>query len=174
MWVCIWVCVSMYMSMCEYVVLYCPGQVPMGTRSSSAKNWGWTVTRRRSLNGSTIPTQGPTADAKLAARGHLINMFMFANNVLLGGGVKVRVWIRNKERSKEDQRQTWTSLTLVGCKFCAAGKECCKRGHGRVCVNFWYLMLWRPKRIRTIAAMWAQRTNLWICYAKFLHGGRLH
>ena len=36
-------------------------------------------------------------------------MSMFANNALLGGGIRVRVWIRgfgleNKERSKEDQR----------------------------------------------------------------------
>ena len=43
---------------------YCPEQAPMGARSSSAKNWGWAVTRRRCLNGSTIPVQGPTPDAK--------------------------------------------------------------------------------------------------------------
>ena len=30
-------------------------------------------------------------------------MSMFANNALLGGGVRVRVWIR-EQRSKEDQR----------------------------------------------------------------------
>jgi len=32
------------------------------------------------------------------------HMFMFANNALLGGGFRVRVWIENKERSKDDQR----------------------------------------------------------------------
>ena len=47
----------------------CPRQAPMGARSSSAKNWGWAVTRRTCLNGSTISTQGPTSDAKLAAIG---------------------------------------------------------------------------------------------------------
>ena len=43
-------------------VPYCPEQAPMGARSSSA---GWVVTRRSCLNGSTIPVQGPTLDAKL-------------------------------------------------------------------------------------------------------------
>ena len=41
----------------------------MGARSSSAKIWRWAVTRRKCLNGSTIPKQGPTPDAKLAAMG---------------------------------------------------------------------------------------------------------
>ena len=31
------------------------------------------------------------------------NQVMFANNALLGGGVRVRVWIR-EQRSKGDQR----------------------------------------------------------------------
>jgi len=31
-------------------------------------------------------------------------MSMFANNALLGGGVRVRVWVREQRRSKEDQR----------------------------------------------------------------------
>ena len=51
------------------VVPYCPEQAPMGACSSSAKIWGWVVTRRTCLNGSTIPTQGPTPDANLAAMG---------------------------------------------------------------------------------------------------------
>ena len=46
---------------------YCPGQAPTGARSSSAKNWGWAVTRRECLNGSIIPARGPDPDAKLAA-----------------------------------------------------------------------------------------------------------
>ena len=51
---------------------YCPGQVPMGAHSSSAKNWGWAVTQRKCLNGSTTctPVKGPTPDAKLPARGY--------------------------------------------------------------------------------------------------------
>jgi len=43
---------------------YCPEQVPMGARSSSTKNWGWAVTRRMYLNGSTSLSQ-----RKLAAMG---------------------------------------------------------------------------------------------------------
>ena len=39
----------------------------MGACSSGFKIWGWAVTRRTHLNGSTIPMQGPTPDAKLAA-----------------------------------------------------------------------------------------------------------
>ena len=45
---------------------YCPEQAPMGARSSSTKIWEWAVTRRRCLNGSTIPEQGPTPHVKLA------------------------------------------------------------------------------------------------------------
>ena len=41
----------------------------MGAHSSSAKIWGWAVTRRKCLNGSSIPVQGPAPDAKLAAMG---------------------------------------------------------------------------------------------------------
>jgi len=33
--------------MALYLTLCNSGQAPMGTRSSSAKNWGWVVTRRR-------------------------------------------------------------------------------------------------------------------------------
>ena len=39
---------------------------------------------------------------------------------------------------------------LAVCKFCAAGDECCEWGHGRVCVNLWYRMLWLLKRIQTV------------------------
>ena len=38
------------------------------------QNWGWAVTRRRCLKGSTISVQVPTQDAKLAARGYRINL----------------------------------------------------------------------------------------------------
>ena len=41
----------------------------MGAHSSSVKIWGWAVTQRKCLNGSTIPVQGPTLDAKLAPMG---------------------------------------------------------------------------------------------------------
>ena len=53
---------------------YCPGQPLMGACSSSAKNWGWPVTWRSCLNGSTFLTQKPTPDAKLAARVYQISL----------------------------------------------------------------------------------------------------
>ena len=43
----------------------CPGQAPMGVRSSSTKNRQWVITRRRCLNG-TVTVQAPTLDVKLA------------------------------------------------------------------------------------------------------------
>ena len=46
----------------------------MGARSSSTKNWGWEVTRRGCLNGSTVPVQAPTTDAKLVARVYQIDL----------------------------------------------------------------------------------------------------
>ena len=47
----------------SFEVPYCLGQAPMGICScSSAKIWRCAVTRRMYLNGSTIPTQGPTPD----------------------------------------------------------------------------------------------------------------
>ena len=57
-----------------YHIPYCSKQALMGARSSSVKNWGWAVTQRMSLNGSTIPVQGPTPDVKLAARGYQIDL----------------------------------------------------------------------------------------------------
>ena len=40
-------------------VPYCPGQAPTGVRSSSAKIWGWAITRRRCLNLQLSPRKGP-------------------------------------------------------------------------------------------------------------------
>ena len=45
-------------------LLSCPGQVPMGAHSSSTKKEGGAVTQRKSLNGSTIPAQGPTPNVQ--------------------------------------------------------------------------------------------------------------
>ena len=41
--------------------------------AQAPKNWRWAVqinTQKRCLNGSTLPVQAPTQDAKLAARGY--------------------------------------------------------------------------------------------------------
>ena len=133
----------------------------MGTRSSSAKNWGYGVTRRMYLNGSTIPTQEPTPDAKLAAMGP---------NQLASS---VRPWFVKASPTLEKAVSCYKADWLVASmrsfrsvqsllavrKFRAAWEEHCERGQGQVCM--WEpSMLWRPKCIRTIVAIWAQRTYL--------------
>ena len=98
---------------------------------------------------STIPVQGSTPDVKLAARVYCI----VASSVLSQG----------QPDSGEScvMLQSWPTRSLVA-KFsqcsvvtCSTHFSCCERGHGRVCVNIWCLMSWRPKCIRTTAAMWA-------------------
>ena len=51
----------------ESELLYCLRQAPMNTCSSSIKIWGWAFVQKRCLNGSTIPMEVPTSDAKLTA-----------------------------------------------------------------------------------------------------------
>ena len=45
------------------------GELFAYTVLSQASELGWALTRRTCLNGSTIPTQGPALDAKVAAIG---------------------------------------------------------------------------------------------------------
>ena len=135
----------------EKVVPYCPEQAPMGAHSSSVKIWGWAVTWRTRLNGSTIPMQGPTQDAKLAAMG------------LNGLGSSVRQLFVEASPTVEKAASCYKADRLVASllsfrsiqsslavrKFHAAGEEHCKRGHGRVCVNLWCLMSCRSADLRT-------------------------
>ena len=111
-------------------VLYCPEQAPMDARSSSATIWGWGVTRRTHLNGSTIPTQGPTPDTKLAAMG------------LNGLPSSVRPWFVEASPTVEKAVSCYkvdrliasllsfrsVQLSLAVHEFRAAGEERCKRG----------------------------------------------
>ena len=126
-------------------LLYCPEQVPMDTCSSSAKNWGWVVTRRRCLNGSTIPVQGPTPrmGSKLPGCMYRIVASCF---VEASPTVEKAVSCYKADRlvaSLPSFRSVQLSLAVR--KFCAAGKERCERGHGQACANLWCLMSWRPK-----------------------------
>ena len=59
---------------CLYTYCHVLGKHPwaLAAKVQQRKNLGWAVTRRRYLNGSTIPAQGPTPDANLAARGYRI------------------------------------------------------------------------------------------------------
>ena len=91
------------------------------------------------LNGSTIPTQGPIPDAKLAAMGP---------NQLASS---VRLWFVEAsptvEKAVSCYKADWlvasmlsfhsiqSSLTVR--ESCVAGEEHCKRGYKLVCANFW-------------------------------------
>ena len=58
------------------VVSYWCGKAPMDTHSSSSKNWGWTVTRRRHLSGSTIAMQASYTNPKSPM--HTVSSLCFA------------------------------------------------------------------------------------------------
>ena len=114
---------------------YCPEQAPMGTRSSSTKIWGWAVTRRMCLNGSTIPEQGPTPDVKLAAMGpnwlssSVRPCFVVASPTVEKAVLCYRVDLLVASLLSFRSVQ---SLPAVH-EFRAAGEERCEPGHGQVC-----------------------------------------
>ena len=143
-------------------LLYCPEQVSMGARSSSAKNWGWVVTWRRCLNGSTIPVEGPTPWMRSKLPGC---MYRIVASCFVEASLTVEKAV---SCYKADQlvaslpsfRSVQSSLAVR--KYCAAGKERCEWGHGWACAK--PLM---PDGIRSaIAAMWAQQIYLRIQYAR--------
>ena len=133
----------------KVVVPYCPEQVAMGARSSSSKIWGWAITRRKCLNGSTIPEQRPTPDAKLAAMGpnrlasSVSPCFVEASPTVEKA---VSCYKANQLVASLLSFCSVQSLTVVR-KFRAVREERCKPSHGQVCAN---LMSWRPKRIRAM------------------------
>ena len=127
---------------------------------------------RERLNGSTIPAEGPTPDAKLAV-GATKSTCIVASSVLC--------WGQPDSRESCIVLQSGPTHSLVAkfphCLVIACSTEilCCR---GRtlqtrpwmdvsLCANLWCLMSWPPKHIRTIAVMWAQRSYLRIHYAKF-------
>ena len=79
------------------------------------------VTRRTRLNGSTIPMQGPTPDAQLAAMG-LNGLASTVEKAVLCYKVDRLVALLLSFRS--------VPSSLAVREFCAAGEERCKRGHG--------------------------------------------
>ena len=111
----------------------------MGTRGSSTNIRRWVVTWTTYLNGSTIPTQGPTPNVKLAAMGpnrlassvHL--WFIEASPTVEKAVSCYKVdWL---VASMLSFRSVQLSLTVR--KFRAAGEEHCKWGYELVCANFW-------------------------------------
>ena len=142
----------------------------MGARSSNAKISGWAVTQRRCLNGSTIPAQGPTSDAKLAAMGRnrlassIHPCFIEASPTV----EKAVSWYKADWLIASLLSFCRIQLSLAVRKFHAAGEEHCEQGNRWVCANLWCLMLWCPKCIGTIATMWAQGAYLQIHYANMV------
>ena len=133
----------------KVVVPYCPEQTPMGDRSSSSKIWGWAVTWRKCLNGSTIPEQGPTPDAKLAAMGlNRLASLVRPCFVEASPTVEKAVSCHKADRlvaSLLSFRSVQSSPPVR--EFHAAREERCEPSHRQVCAN---LMSWRPKRIRAM------------------------
>ena len=152
-------------------VPYCPGQVPMGTHSSSVKIWSWAVTQRTWLNGSTIPMQGPTLEVSCHGTKSTCIVGLSTIRGQPDSGESFIVLQSGPTRSlvaKFPQHSVVACRTRISC--CSLR---CERVHGRVCANLWCLMSWRPKCIRTKAAMWAQRTYIKIYYVRIKHGGQL-
>jgi len=130
-------------------------QAPMGAHSSSAKIWGWAVTRRKCFKWFNYPRASVHPDAKLAAMApnrlasSVRPCFVEASPTVEKAVSWFRAdWLVASLLSKFPQRQS----SPVVREFHAANEERCEPGHGQVCAN---LMSWCPKRIR---AMWAQRT----------------
>ena len=128
---------------------YSPEQVLMGAHSSSAKIWGWAVTQRKCLNGSTIPEQGPTPDVKLAAMGP--NRFASLVRpcfVEASPTVEKAVWCYKVDQLVASLLSFHSVQSSPAVReFRAAREERCEHCHGQVCAN---LMSWRPKHIRAM------------------------
>ena len=151
---------SFYVAYWFSVLLYCPGQVPMGTCSSSAKIWGghltekvlkWSLSLRKAYPGCEVSCHGTELTC-------IVGSSMLRRGQPDSGECCIVL-------------QSRLTCTLVG-KFSQRSVIACSmrilryRGrmlqtrYGQVCVNLWHLMSWCPKRIRTIAATWAQQTYL--------------
>ena len=121
----------------------------MGAHSSSAKkkkNWGWAVTRRECLNGSIIiPARGPLHRALSRPAQQWRSCIVL-----------------------ETDRPVWTTLpSLRSVHLSLAVREFVPQGKNAAHVCEPVMPdVGRPKRIKTIAAMWPQRTYLRIHCAR--------
>ena len=139
---------------------YCPGQVPMGAHSSSAKIWVWTFAQRRCLNGSTIPLQGPTLDVKVIYQVALNRLASSLRPCFIEARTTMEKAVTCYKVDLTLPSFCCIQLSLAVREFCAAGEERCQRSHRQVCTN---LMSRHPKRVRTIAVMWSTCTFELLC-----------
>ena len=111
----------------HWPAIYCPGQVYMGTRSSSTRNWGWVVARRRCLNGQLSPVscQGVPNQAVLSLSLCFIDPALQWRKLYCG-------------RMQTDPWHLCQASTvfLAVCKFDIAIEECCEQGYGWNVWNF--------------------------------------
>ena len=118
------------------------------------------------LHGSTIPPERPTLerptlDAKFAARGYRMDLhhwFVCASLRLAWQWYHMCYKVDQLVASLPSSSSVQLSLALH--KFRAAGEERYEWGYRRVCVNLWHLMLWWPKLIRTIVAMYCKELEV--------------
>ena len=131
------------------VIPYCPEQAPTGARGSSTKIWGWPVTWRKCLNGSTIPMQGATPDVKLAVMGpNRLASSVRPCFVEASPTVEKAISCYKEDRLVASLLSFCSvQSSLAVCEFRTAREECCEPGHGQLRAN---LMLWRPKLIRAM------------------------
>ena len=106
----------------------------MGARSSSAKNWGWAVTRRECLNGSIIPARGPDPDAKLAA-GYQIHLYRASSR-------PARQWRKlYRTRKRADMYEPRCQVSAAFSRRLQYA-NLCRRGRTLpMCTNLWRVML---------------------------------
>ena len=141
----------------------------MGARSSNAKIWGWAVTQRKCFKWFNYSRARAHPGCKVSCHGTESTCII---------GSSMLHWGQSDSGEGYIMLQSGLTYSLVA-KFpqhsvvaCSTQISCCRRRTLRtrqwVCVNLWCLMLWHPKCIRTIAAVWAQGIYLQIHYANMV------
>ena len=112
-------------------------------------------------NGSTIPVQVPTPNAKLAARG--------TKSTCIIASLVLRQSQPNDEESCivlesgptcRNSAKLLQHSSLAVHKFHIIIEKCCEQDYGWVCAKPCCQMLWRLKHIRMIAAMYMSSAHL--------------
>ena len=133
----------------------------MGARSSSSKNWRWAVTRRTWFN---YPHARAHSGWKVSWHGTESTCIVSLSVIRQGqrdsgeSCIMLQSGLNRSLDAKFPQRSVVACSTRISC---CRGRALRTSPRTRVCEP---LMSWRPKCIRTIAAMWAQR------WAGRLHG----
>ena len=142
----------------------------MGACSSSAKNWGWAVTRRRCLKVQLSPCKGPPwMRSKLQGVPHC--RFVLRRSQLDSGEscIVLQSWQTRRLITKFPQR------SVVACSMqisCCRERTLRTRPRKGVCEPLMHDVVASKAQLQLI--MRAKRTYLQIQYARIYHGGQLH